>query len=212
MDNITAPGVGAIIATDQIGTTHYPRSKTGFGVEGEYADVSAENPLPVAIVSRGGTGGDGGDASAANQVTEIARLTSIFASVDGIEGLLTALNALVGGTLTVGLPSGAATQATLASLLAKTIAAPATEAKQDAAITALQNSAPADDLFNITPSDTVPLGTIPKALLVTVAGNVAVRGTGASPVTLAVTAGQILPIRARYVYATNTTATVVGLV
>lgn len=328
-DNITAPAAGAIIATDQIGSVHYPRTKVGFGADGAYADVSADTPLPVTIVSGGGSGGGGGDASAANQATEIARLTSILGSVDGIEGLLTTANTLLGGTLTVGLPSGAATatgvtavktavdnltaaigsgsgggtvggatETTLAALSAKLPASlgpkaistslsivpatssdmatnagvaaalagitfyPATQpisaaslplpsgaatgakqdaivaalgtplqaggnvavtasalpagaataAKQDTAITALQNSAPADDLFAITPSDTVALATTPKALLVTVAGNVAVRGTGSSPVTLAVTAGQILPIRARFVYATNTTATVVGLV
>lgn len=74
----------------------------------------------------------------------------------------------------------------------------------------LQTSA--DDLFAITPSDSVALTTIPKALLCTVAGNVAVRGTGSTPVTIPVTIGQILPIRARYVYATGTTATVIGLV
>lgn len=149
--------------------------------------------------------------NATQQLLTGAELQAAFATI------VAAINAGAVGTqpisaATLPLPSGAATQATLASLLAKTIAAPATEAKQDTAITALQNSAPADDLFAITPSDSVALATIPKALLVTAAGNVAVRGTGSSPVTLAVTAGQILPIRARYVYATNTTATVVGLV
>jgi hypothetical protein len=78
--------------------------------------------------------------------------------------------------------------------------------------TATASTAPADDIFSITPSDSVALATVPKALLVLTAGNVAVRGTGNNPVTIPVVAGQILPIRARYVYATNTTATVVGLV
>lgn len=78
--------------------------------------------------------------------------------------------------------------------------------------TATASTAPADDIFSITPNDTTALTTVPKALLVLTAGNVAVRGTGSNPVTIPVVAGQILPIRARYVYATNTTATVVGLV
>ena len=264
MDNITTPATGVVLATDEIAGVQYPRSKVGFGVDGAFTDVSADAPLPVAIVSGGGAGGSAGDASAANQATEIARLTSILSSVDGLEGLLTTANSLLGGTLTVALPDGAAADATVAALSAKLPASlgpkavstslsivpatssdmatnagiasalagvsfyPATQpvsatalplpagaataANQATAITALQNSAPADDLFAITPSDTVALATVPKALLVTVAGNVAVRGTGAAPVTLAVTAGQILPIRARYVYATNTTATVVGLV
>lgn len=70
-------------------------------------------------------------------------LTDLKGMVDGLEGLL-------GGTLLVELepdtvlevdslplPDGAATQATLAALLAKVIAAPSTEAKQDAANTLL---------------------------------------------------------------------------
>ena len=80
-----------------------------------------------------------------------------------------------------------------------------------AIVNAIAGTASADNLFSITPSDTVALTTIPKALLVTVTGNVAVRGTGSTPVTFPVTAGQVLPVRARYIYATNTTATVVGL-
>lgn len=152
--------------------------------------------------------------NATQQLLTGAELTTLFTNlrasvdalaplVDGLEGytdgIETGLTAVVAA---VNAPSGTQPLPTGA----------ATSAKQDTAITALQNSAPADDLFAITPSDTVALATVPKALLVTVAGNVAVRGTGSSPVTLAVTAGQILPIRARYVYATNTTATVVGLV
>jgi hypothetical protein len=247
-DNITAPGVGAILATDQIGTTHYPRSKTGFGVEGVYIDVSADAPLPVTdeavadaiatLAAAIGAGSGGGTIGGATETTLAALLAKLPASVGAkaasgslsivpATGLDLATNAglaaaLAGQTYypatqpisatSLPLPVGAATEATIAAVLAKLIAAPATAANQATANTALQNSAPADDLFTITPSDTVALGTIPKALLVTVAGNVAVRGTGASPVTLAVTAGQILPIRARYVYATNTTATVVGLV
>jgi hypothetical protein len=50
-DNLTAlanTGSGTdVLATDEIAGVHYPRSKTGFGVDGAYADVSAANPLPV---------------------------------------------------------------------------------------------------------------------------------------------------------------------
>ncbi len=70
-------------------------------------------------------------------------------------------------------------------------------------------TAPADDIFAITPAD-ADLPTIPKALLCTVSGNLAVRGTTATTVTFPVVAGQIIPIRARRVMAA-TTATVVGL-
>lgn len=52
-DNITAlanTGTGTdILATDEIGGVHYPRSKVGFGSDGSYIDVSAANPFPVQI-------------------------------------------------------------------------------------------------------------------------------------------------------------------
>jgi len=87
--------------------------------------------------------------TAANQATIISALTDIKGYVDGlegfsdgIEGLLTALNGYVDGLegYNDGLEAGFATlngkdfatQTTLASILAKIIAAPATEAKQDA--------------------------------------------------------------------------------
>lgn len=50
-DNLTAlanTGTGTdILATDEIGGVHYPRAKMGFGADGDFADVSAGNPLPV---------------------------------------------------------------------------------------------------------------------------------------------------------------------
>lgn len=70
-----------------------------------------------------------------------AALLSALAALDPDAGLGAVVTAL-GGTLAVSaaslpLPTGAATQATLASILAKIIAAPATEAKQDALVSAL---------------------------------------------------------------------------
>ena len=50
-DNITAlanTGTGTdVLATDEIGGVHYPRSKVVFGADGEATDVSAAAPLPV---------------------------------------------------------------------------------------------------------------------------------------------------------------------
>ncbi|HND56494.1 MAG TPA: hypothetical protein PLV92_28945, partial [Pirellulaceae bacterium] len=48
-DNVTAnPGSGgAILATDEIGGVHYPRSKVAHGADGSAIDVSEANPLPV---------------------------------------------------------------------------------------------------------------------------------------------------------------------
>lgn len=53
MDNITAnPGAGgAVLATDEIATVHYPRSKVVFGVDGVATDVSASDPLPISASS-----------------------------------------------------------------------------------------------------------------------------------------------------------------
>lgn len=48
-DNVeTNPGTGgATFATDEIATVHYPRTKVGFGADGEYHDVDPDNPMPV---------------------------------------------------------------------------------------------------------------------------------------------------------------------
>ena len=74
-------------------------------------------------------------------------------------------------------------------------------------------SAPATRLRAVTPSDSValPLGAC-KAFMVGTAGNVAVIAeddnlVGATPVVLAVTAGQVVPVRAAYIYSAGTTAT-----
>lgn len=54
-DNLIAlanTGTGTdVLATDEIAGVHYPRSKIGFGADGEYADISAANPVPVADAS-----------------------------------------------------------------------------------------------------------------------------------------------------------------
>lgn len=48
-DNITAPGVGTVLASDEIGGVHFPRSKVAFGADGTATDVSEGSPLPVAL-------------------------------------------------------------------------------------------------------------------------------------------------------------------
>ena len=50
-DNFTAnAGAGGdTFAADDVGGVKHPRSKVGFGVDGSYVDVSATNPLPVAV-------------------------------------------------------------------------------------------------------------------------------------------------------------------
>ena len=81
----------------------------------------------------------------------------------------------------------------------------------DAVLSLVGLTAPADTIFTIAPGTGV-LSTIPKALFVTADGTLAVGDASNSSVSLgSVKAGQLIPIRARYVYATGTTATVIGL-
>ena len=55
-DNLPTPiAVTTILATDDIGGVHYPRSKVVFGLNGVAVDVSATDPLPTTIAG-GATG------------------------------------------------------------------------------------------------------------------------------------------------------------
>lgn len=51
-DNITAPGAGAVLATDDIGGVQYPRSKVVHGADGSATDASEAAPLPVVTLHR----------------------------------------------------------------------------------------------------------------------------------------------------------------
>ena len=67
-------------------------------------------------------------------------------------------------------------------------------------------SAPGRQVFLITPHDTNPLATVPKAIRANGAGNIVFRTVGsAADVTLAVVAGEVLAMRAEYIRATGTT-------
>lgn len=136
-DNFIAnPGVGGdTFASDDIGGIQYPRSKVGWGADGVYGDVSLSNPLPVELT-------DGVNPvvvkvlSSAPVDTDAALMTQSV-----IHGRSTAgggtfvdvkvnpsgsLAADVSGSTNVGitavslpLPTGAATEATLSALNAK---------------------------------------------------------------------------------------------
>ena len=68
-------------------------------------------------------------------------------------------------------------------------------------------SAPATRLVAVTPHDTNPLPDLPKALYVGGGGTIVLAGAVGGDATLTnVPAGTILPIRARFVRATGTTA------
>lgn len=69
---------------------------------------------------------------------------------------------------------------------------------------------PARTHFAITPSDTVKLPDQPKAIYCQAAGNAAIVDENGSELTYALTAGQILPLRATQVKSTGTTATLFG--
>jgi hypothetical protein len=74
-------------------------------------------------------------------------------------------------------------------------------------------SAPATKWFAITPSDSTDLAITPKAIFIGGAGNISLTGADGVSVAFPVSAGQVLPLRAVRVRATNTTATgIVGLV
>ena len=94
-DNIIAPGLGTVLATDEISGAHYSKSKISFGENGTAIDVTEDTPFPVADP----------------------------AIVSAVEALLAAINAAAEGTQPVSaaslpLPVGAATAAAQASLLA----------------------------------------------------------------------------------------------
>lgn len=111
-DNVTAdPGAGgAVFATDEIASVHYPRSKVVFGVDGVATDVSSGDPLPVTAAS---LPLPSGAATAANQTTGNTSLATIAGAVSGTEmqvdvltmptvavtnAGLTALNGAIAGT------------------------------------------------------------------------------------------------------------------
>lgn len=123
-DNTTyTPGSGITIATDEITSVHYPRTKIGWGVDGTYNDASASNPLPVT------TGG-----LTDTQLRATAVPVSISGTVTVTGGLtdtqLRATAVPVSGTFwqatqpisasSLPLPTGAATETTLAALNTKT--------------------------------------------------------------------------------------------
>lgn len=67
---------------------------------------------------------------------------------------------------------------------------------------------PARQAFAVTPHATNEVDPLPKALLIGGAGNIVLRAVdSAADVTIAVVAGQLLPIRAQFVRASGTTAT-----
>lgn len=68
-------------------------------------------------------------------------------------------------------------------------------------------SAPATRFASVTPSDSADLSELPKALYVGIGGALVLRGADGTAVTFTqVVGGTVLPVRARRVQATGTTA------
>lgn len=120
-DNVTAnPGTGgAVFASDDISGVQYPRVKIAWGVDGAAVDLSATDPLPVAThaVTQSGTWNVG--------ITGSVPVTGTFWQ---------ATQPVSAASLP--LPTGAATEATLASVLTTTAFNARTPALGQAAMSA----------------------------------------------------------------------------
>lgn len=70
--------------------------------------------------------------------------------------------------------------------------------------------APARKMFLITPDDTQEINPIPKAIRADNAGTVTLRAVSSlADVQLTMAAGEVLPVRAKYIRVTGTTVTVI---
>jgi len=52
-DDVTLPGDGAVVATDEVGGRHFQIAKLAFGADGSATPVSSANPIPTDIVTEG---------------------------------------------------------------------------------------------------------------------------------------------------------------
>jgi hypothetical protein len=141
--------------------------------------AAATGALPIVLSNE--------DLAAINAITAALAPLSTDAKLEAVRALLAGTLAVSASTLP--LPTGAATSA-----------------KQDTQTSAINASAPADAFAAVTPSDSVALATVPKALFVGSGGDLTVKGSDGVAATFKAQTGQIIPIRARYVMATGTTA------
>lgn len=73
-------------------------------------------------------------------------------------------------------------------------------------------SSPANDWFDVTPSDGTELAQIPRALFIGAGGDLVLTDAGGNDSTFKVLSGQLLPVRPTFVKATGTTATdIIGI-
>jgi hypothetical protein len=109
-DNITAPGAGSVLATDDVGGVQYPRSKVVFGSDGVATDASADNPLPTLI--------DRTDNLLA-MLSRVVKLLESNAVVDQQQRQRITLDAMAGG-LTLATVTNVGTVGTVTTVAAQT--------------------------------------------------------------------------------------------
>lgn len=98
-DNITAPASGAVLATDDIGGVHYPRTKVAWGADGVAGDVTAANPLPVAQqASEVYLGKNGGDVLSASVTPTVSTTAYTAGDVIGAKMTLASLARVAAGS------------------------------------------------------------------------------------------------------------------
>ena len=120
-DNVGyTPGTGAVVGADEIGGVLYQRVKVTTGADGVANDVSAANPMPVV-----GTLDDGVDASTEKMLLVGGKTSAGIGQVLETNASGHLFIADGGGSITVDavslpLPTGAATETTLADLNTKT--------------------------------------------------------------------------------------------
>lgn len=195
------------IATDEVGGAHVQVVKPAFGADGAATLVSPDSPLPVAL---GSAPLAPGASTSAKQDAILAGLGDVYTALSAVVSALQATLAVAGsvsvdnlpatqpvsGSVSVSnfpatqpvsasslpLPSGAATEASLARLVSSSSG------------------------FAVTPSDSVDLASVPNGLWVGTGGDVSAVVGGATLLYKSVPDGSVLPIRPTRVRATNTTA------
>ena len=113
-DNVSiTPGLGAMIATDDVGGVQYQLIKLAVGVDGAAALASAAGGVPVALDTASLAALENVTVTVSNPSTGAATettLAGLLAAVDGLEGLLAhGAYAYAAGTAagTVDVPAGA---------------------------------------------------------------------------------------------------------
>jgi len=105
------------------------------------------------------------------------------------------------------LPTDAATQTTLAAVLAKLSSDPATQTTLAAMLDAMSRVVSSSSGYAVTPSDSTTTATPPNALWIGTGGDVRAMVGGVALTYKNVPSGSVLPIRPTRIYATGTTAT-----